>query len=141
MRLGYFLSSEEHPPEELVRQAGLAEQAGFESLWISDHFHPWLDAQGNSGFVWSIIGAISQACSLPVTTAPDAEYIVLARGDCVQSAQPTQIASLWPARMPGAAGWARELRSRSFRARPGGRDGYELRIHYRPGTRSQAGFR
>jgi len=67
---------------------------------ISDHFHPWLDAQGNSGFVWSIIGAISQACSLPVTTAPDAEYIVLARVDCMQSAQPTQIASLWPARMP-----------------------------------------
>jgi alkanesulfonate monooxygenase SsuD/methylene tetrahydromethanopterin reductase-like flavin-dependent oxidoreductase (luciferase family) len=37
-------------------------------VWISDHFHPWLDAQGNSGFVWSMIGAISQACSLPGTT-------------------------------------------------------------------------
>jgi G6PDH family F420-dependent oxidoreductase len=68
-RFGYFLSSEEHDPREIVRQARLAEEAGFDSLWISDHFHPWLDEQGSSGFVWSMIGAISQACSLPVTTA------------------------------------------------------------------------
>ena len=68
-RYGYFLSSEEYEPGELVRQARLAEEAGFDGLWISDHFHPWLDEQGQSGFVWSMIGAISQACSLPVTTA------------------------------------------------------------------------
>jgi G6PDH family F420-dependent oxidoreductase len=68
-RFGYFLSSEEHDPRELVRQARLAQEAGFDGLWISDHFHPWLDEQGNSGFVWSMIGAISQACWLPVTTA------------------------------------------------------------------------
>jgi G6PDH family F420-dependent oxidoreductase len=68
-RYGYFLASEEHTPAELVRPARMAEQAGFESLWISDHFHPWLDDQGQSGFVWSIIGAISQATSLPVYTA------------------------------------------------------------------------
>ncbi|MCP6606539.1 LLM class flavin-dependent oxidoreductase, partial [Klebsiella pneumoniae] len=37
--------------------------------WISDHFHPWNDQQGQSPFVWSMIGAISQACDLPVTTA------------------------------------------------------------------------
>ena len=36
-RYGYFLSSEEHPPQELVRQAKLAEAAGFEALWVSDH--------------------------------------------------------------------------------------------------------
>ena len=46
-----------------------AERAGFEALWISDHFHPWNNEQGNSPFVWSVIGAISQACDLPVTTA------------------------------------------------------------------------
>jgi G6PDH family F420-dependent oxidoreductase len=68
-RYGYFLASEEHEPAELVRQAVLAEQAGFDALWISDHFHPWLDEQGQSSFVWSVIGAISQATSLPVTTA------------------------------------------------------------------------
>ncbi|WP_214408461.1 LLM class F420-dependent oxidoreductase [Sphaerisporangium fuscum] len=66
---GYFLSSEEHDPKELVRQAKLAERAGFESLWISDHYHPWTDEQGQSPFVWSVIGAIAEATSLPITTA------------------------------------------------------------------------
>jgi Luciferase-like monooxygenase len=60
-RYGYFLSSEEYSPAELVRQARLAGQAGFDALWISDHVHPWLDERGESGFVWSVIGAISQA--------------------------------------------------------------------------------
>ncbi|MEV6673620.1 LLM class F420-dependent oxidoreductase [Streptomyces sp. NPDC051162] len=66
---GYFLSSEEHGPDELVEQARMAEQAGFTKLWISDHFHPWNSAQGQSPFVWSVIGALSQATSLPVQTA------------------------------------------------------------------------
>ena len=69
MRIGYFLSSEEHPPEELVRQARLAADAGFEALWISDHYHPWNHEQGQSPFVWSVIGAVSQVCDLPITTA------------------------------------------------------------------------
>jgi len=69
MRIGYFLSCEEYSPAQLVEQAVAAENAGFDALWISDHFHPWNDEQGQSPFVWSMIGAISQACSLPVTTA------------------------------------------------------------------------
>jgi G6PDH family F420-dependent oxidoreductase len=69
MKVGYFLSCEEYTPSELVEQAVLAERAGFEALWISDHFHPWNDEQGQSPFVWGVIGALSQACSLPVTTA------------------------------------------------------------------------
>ncbi|MGD9765048.1 MAG: TIGR03557 family F420-dependent LLM class oxidoreductase [Candidatus Binatia bacterium] len=59
--LGYALSSEEHRPEELVRQAVRAEQMGFSFALISDHFHPWLDTQGQSPFVWSVIGAIAEA--------------------------------------------------------------------------------
>jgi len=47
----------------------MAEEAGFEALWISDHFHPWFDEQGQSSFVWSVIGAISQVTSLPIGTA------------------------------------------------------------------------
>jgi G6PDH family F420-dependent oxidoreductase len=69
MRVGYFLSSEEYTPAELIEQARGAERAGFAGLWISDHYHPWVDAQGQSPFVWSTIGAISQVCALPVTTA------------------------------------------------------------------------
>lgn len=69
MRIGYFLSTEEYTPAELLAQARAAEEAGFQGLWISDHFHPWNDEQGNSPHVWSMIGAISQVCGLPVTTA------------------------------------------------------------------------
>jgi G6PDH family F420-dependent oxidoreductase len=69
MRFGYFLSCEEYTPAQLLEQARLAQRAGFEALWISDHFHPWNDAQGQSPFVWSMIGALSQVCDLPVTTA------------------------------------------------------------------------
>jgi len=69
MRIGYFLSCEEYDPAALIEQARLAEEAGFDALWISDHFHPWNDAQGQSPFVWAVIGAVSQVCSLPVTTA------------------------------------------------------------------------
>lgn len=69
MRIGYFLSTEEYTPAELVAQARAAEEAGFEGLWISDHFHPWNNEQGNSPLVWSVIGAISQVGDLPVTTA------------------------------------------------------------------------
>src|SRR3954454_5528782 len=68
MQIGYFLRSEEYSPRDLIEQAKKAEQAGFHALWISDHFHPWNDEQGHSGFVWSTIGALAQAVSIPVTT-------------------------------------------------------------------------
>ncbi len=67
--IGYFLSSEEHGPNDLLEQAKLAEGHGFSSIWISDHFHPWLDEQGSSPFVWGVIGAIAATTSLQVTTA------------------------------------------------------------------------
>jgi coenzyme F420-dependent glucose-6-phosphate dehydrogenase len=56
---GYALSSEEHAPRELIEHARLAEDAGFEFLSISDHYHPWIDRQGHSPFVWSVLGAIA----------------------------------------------------------------------------------
>ena len=69
MKIGYFLSSEEWGPRELVELAGKAERAGFEGLWISDHYHPWSDEQGHSPFVWAVIGALAEATDQKVTTA------------------------------------------------------------------------
>lgn len=60
VQLGYALSSEEHSPNELVRLAQRAEEVGFQFALISDHYHPWIGAQGHSPFVWSVIGGISQ---------------------------------------------------------------------------------
>ena len=69
MKIGYFLSCEEFGPADLLVQARAAEEAGFHELWISDHFHPWNDEQGESPFVWSMIGALSQVTSrMSVTT-------------------------------------------------------------------------
>jgi coenzyme F420-dependent glucose-6-phosphate dehydrogenase len=59
--LGYALSCEEHAPADLVRWARRAEDGGFEYALISDHFHPWVDRQGESPFVWAVLGAIAQA--------------------------------------------------------------------------------
>lgn len=59
--LGYALSSEEHAPNVLVRNARRAEEIGFEFASISDHFHPWISKQGNSSFVWSVLGGIAYA--------------------------------------------------------------------------------
>ena len=59
--IGYTLASEEHGARELVAQAARAEEVGFAFGMISDHFHPWVDRQGESPFVWGTLGAISQA--------------------------------------------------------------------------------
>ena len=56
---GYSMSSEEHRPLDLVRHAVRAEEVGFTTAWISDHFHPWVDRQGESPFVWSVLGGIA----------------------------------------------------------------------------------
>jgi len=61
LNLGYKLSSEEFGPRDLVRFGRMAEETGFEFALISDHFHPWSDAQGQSPFVWSVIGGLAEA--------------------------------------------------------------------------------
>ncbi len=58
---GYTLYCEGNDPRDLVAQAVAAEEAGFDFLVISDHFHPWLPEQRHSGFAWSILGAVAQA--------------------------------------------------------------------------------
>jgi coenzyme F420-dependent glucose-6-phosphate dehydrogenase len=59
VELGFTLSAEEREPSDLVRLAGDAERAGFSFATISDHFHPWTSTQGNSPFVWSVLGGIA----------------------------------------------------------------------------------
>jgi G6PDH family F420-dependent oxidoreductase len=67
--LGYTLSSEENPAPALVAQAARAEEIGFAFAVVSDHFHPWVDRQGESPFVWSALGAIAEATErLPLAT-------------------------------------------------------------------------
>lgn len=60
---GYTLFCENNDPKSLVEQAVMAEQAGFDFLVISDHYHPWLPEHQHSGFAWSILGAVAQATS------------------------------------------------------------------------------
>ncbi|MFI7050347.1 TIGR03557 family F420-dependent LLM class oxidoreductase [Streptosporangium sandarakinum] len=59
MKIGYKLASEAFGPNDLIRQAVRAEDAGFDFVEMSDHFHPWLDVQGHSSFTWTVLGAIA----------------------------------------------------------------------------------
>ena len=59
MRIGYKLATEAFGPAELIRQAVLAEEAGFDFVEMSDHYHPWLEAQGHSAFTWSVLPVIA----------------------------------------------------------------------------------
>lgn len=68
MELGYSMSSEEFGPRELVANAQLATDRGFGDLLISDHYHPWIDRQGHSPFVWAVIGAIAATTDATITT-------------------------------------------------------------------------
>jgi G6PDH family F420-dependent oxidoreductase len=87
---GYFLSTEEHAPRGLVEQAVRAEQSGFEALWISDHYHPWNDAQGQAPFVWSVLGAVaSQTSTIRCTTAVTAPIVRIHPAVVAQAAATT----------------------------------------------------
>ena len=61
IEIGYAVSSEEHSPSASVKHAERAEEIGFSFIGVSDHFHPWIDRQGHSPFVWSLLGAMAQA--------------------------------------------------------------------------------
>jgi G6PDH family F420-dependent oxidoreductase len=89
--IGAFLSSEEHGPLDLLTQAKLVEHAGFHSVFISDHFHPWIERQGQSPFVWSVIGAISSATNHKVTTGVTCPTVRVHPAILAQAAATTQI--------------------------------------------------
>ncbi|MCF6407863.1 TIGR03885 family FMN-dependent LLM class oxidoreductase [Chitinophaga filiformis] len=74
--IAYHASHEQHPPSALLRYAIAAEQAGFQAIHSSDHFHPWSERQGQSGFSFAWIGAAMQATTVPfsVVCAPGQRY-------------------------------------------------------------------
>jgi hypothetical protein len=73
-RFGYHASHEQYRPSDLLEYLELAEEAGFQSGSCSDHFHPWTEAQGQSGFAWSWLGAALHATSIPLGTVNGPGY-------------------------------------------------------------------
>jgi probable non-F420 flavinoid oxidoreductase len=73
---GYHASHEQHAPSKLLEYVRLAEQAGFTAAMCSDHFHPWIPQQGQSGFAWSWLGAALQSTGLSFgcVNAPGGRY-------------------------------------------------------------------
>lgn len=63
MKFAWLCSHESYQPEDLVRQAVAAEEAGFDVVLGSDHFHPWVDDTSAAGFVWSWLGAVAARTS------------------------------------------------------------------------------
>jgi coenzyme F420-dependent glucose-6-phosphate dehydrogenase len=96
LHIGYKLSSEEHAPNDLVRYARRAEETGFSFAMISDHFHPWTDRQGQSPFVWNVIGAIAH-----VTTRLELGTAVTCPTMRIHPAIVAQAAATSAAMMPG----------------------------------------
>ncbi|MDQ1380084.1 MAG: hypothetical protein QOG65_2272 [Actinomycetota bacterium] len=69
IKIGYTMMCEQAGPKQLVRDVVLAEEAGFDFAVISDHYFPWLDAQGHSPYAWSVLGAAAQATArIPLMT-------------------------------------------------------------------------
>lgn len=90
-RIGISLSSEEHGPQELQRIAAMAEHHGFADVVLSDHFHPWVGEQGESPFVWSVIGAVAATTGLRIGTAVTCPTIRIHPAIIAQAAATAQL--------------------------------------------------
>jgi len=114
--LGYSLSSEEHPANELVKHAKMAEDAGFSFAMISDHYHPWTHKQGHSPFVWSVLGAIASATErIPIGTAVTCPTVRIHPGIIAQAA--ATVASMMPGRFMLGLGSGEKLNEHIFGSR------------------------
>lgn len=108
MEIGYWLSSEEHEPRDLVNYARQAEELGFPFLQISDHFHPWIDRQGHSPFIWAVLGGIANATErIKVQTAVTCPIIRIHPVILAQAAATT--AALMPGRFLFGVGTGENL--------------------------------
>ena len=105
-KIGFHASHEMYPPSELLALSVLAERAGFREAMCSDHFHPWLPSQGQSGFAWSWLGAALQATGLPfgVVNAPGQRYHPAVVAQAVAT-----VAEMFPGRLWLAVGTGEAL--------------------------------
>ena len=107
-QIGYKLSSEDTHPLNLVNYAKMVEDAGFSFAMISDHFHPWVNKQNHSPFVWSTLGGISQStCNLKIGTAVTCPTIRVHPAIIAQAAATT--ASMMPGRFMLGVGSGEKL--------------------------------
>ncbi len=111
--IGIALSSEERSAPEMIRGAQRAEEAGFQAGWVSDHFHPWNNEQGQSPFVWSVLGAISEVTEeMPWSTAVTCPTIRTHPAIIAQAAATT--ASMMPGRFRLGVGTGEALNEHIF---------------------------
>src|SRR5262245_50480549 len=116
IELGYKLCSEEHGPADLVRFARRAEEIGFTFAMISDHYHPWVDRQGHSPFVWTVLGGIAEATErLRVGTAVTCPTIRIHPAIVAQAAATT--AAMMPGRFLFGVGTGENLNEHIVGAR------------------------
>jgi G6PDH family F420-dependent oxidoreductase len=108
VRIGYTLSGEEHDPGDLLLYGRIAEESGFDFLTISDHFHPWTSRQGQSPFVWSVLGGLAvKTEEIPVMTAVTCPTMRIHPAIVAQAAATT--ASLLPDRFTLGVGTGENL--------------------------------
>lgn len=105
--IGWFLASEEHDAPTLVRTARQVEDAGIGRVWLSDHYHPWNDRQGQSPFAWTVLGALAAATDLQVGTAVTCPLIRIHPAVVAQAAATT--ATLMPGRFTLGVGTGEAL--------------------------------
>ena len=117
VKFGWKAGTEQYPPQQLLEYAVAAEQAGFDSIDVSDHFHPWSE-QGQACFVWTWLGAaavrtqkivlgtgvtcpilryhpaiIAQAAATLAAFAPGRSFLGLGTGEALNEYSAT---GLWP---------------------------------------------
>ncbi|WP_332450680.1 TIGR03557 family F420-dependent LLM class oxidoreductase [Methanoculleus sp.] len=113
VEIGYKLASEEHGALDLVCYARQAEDAGFTFAMISDHYHPWTNQQGQSPFVWGVLGGISQVTAdLHLVTGVTCPTIRTHPGIIAQAA--ATAASMMPGRFSLGLGSGENLNEHVF---------------------------
>ena len=93
-KYGFTVMAEQSTPRQMIDGAVRAEEAGFDFLMVSDHFHPWLESQGQSPFTWTVLGAIAERTStIEIITAVTCPFIRYHPAVIAQAAATVQVIS------------------------------------------------